>query len=581
MNVLLKTANRRVWGMGAACVVVVFFQVWLAMLFPKYLQEVSSLLKIPGVEMNSIIPVVWRMFLCSCGVVITGALSAALAAAWSSAQTMQTRDALFGKIVSCSPGELSSYTTSSLISRCTYDIAQLQTFLTAVPQSLVYAPLVGISTVIVLMKQNLVWTAITVITVVSTVATLMYLIAKITPKSYLIAQHTDSLSRLAMEHISGLRMVHAYNAYDYHQDHFHRKNEEFTAANIYINSKMSFLGPVFAFFQNIGDFAIYLTGAGMVMASAAAMKLPTFSGMIAAAYYNGQAILTFIIVTVVLIQLPSTLASVRRISEVLSEEIKIVDGAGVGSDGTPGTLEFRNVSFRYPGSAADALHGISFTVERGTTAAIIGATGSGKTSLLNLVARLYDASEGTVLVDGHDVRDFVLDDLRSRIGYVPQKSLLFTGTIEGNINYGENTRFQAAIAEIKKAAEAGQAKEFIEKTPLGYQSQVEHGGMNFSGGQRQRLAISRAICRNPEIYLFDDSFSALDLKTDRQLRASLKQVSSGATVLIVAQRISTIRDADKIIVLDKGCVAGQGSHKELLETCPVYREIAESQSDGR
>ena len=277
--------------------------------------------------------------------------------------------------------------------------------------------------------------------------------------------------------------------------------------------------------------------------------------------------------------LPRSIASLRRIHEVLSTDIKIHDGSGVSvSSRDIGKIEFRNVSFRYPGAVKDALSGITFTVYPGQTAAIIGSTGSGKTSILNLIPRLYDTSEGSVLVDGFDVKDFKLNDLRQRLGYVPQKSMLFSMSIAENIAYGDTSRFRATIRHIKEAADIGQARDFIERQEAGYVTEVQQGGKNFSGGQRQRLTISRAVSRDPEIYIFDDSFSALDFKTDKILRTKLRETANGATMIIVAQRIGTIMNADKIIVLDKGRVAGMGTHKELMASCEIYREMAESQS---
>ena len=475
--------------------------------------------------------------------------------------------------------EVAKFSTPSLITRCTFDVMQIQFFISAAPPMLTRALFIGVLATAGILGKHIIWTSITGGLIALMLVFIAFLIVLVTPATMRVNTLTDKLNKLSLEHLTGLRVIHAYNAQNYQQKKFDGVNTALADTNIYINNRMALMYPALTLFNNAACLLIYFSGLFILHSTGEAQKLPVFSDMIASVSYSGQAIFAFFIVITLLVMLPRVIASSKRINEVLSTDIKIQDGSGVSvSSNDIGKVEFRNVSFRYPGAVSDALSGISFTVKPGQTAAIIGSTGSGKTSILNLIPRLYDASEGSVLVDGSDVRDFKLNDLRERLGYVPQKSMRFSMSIAENIGYGDTSRFRATIQTIKEAAEIGQAKEFIESQEFGYVTEVQQGGKNFSGGQRQRLTISRAICRNPEIYIFDDSFSALDFKTDKILRAKLRETAGNATMIIVAQRISTIKNADMIIVLDKGRIAGTGTHEELMSSCEVYREIAESQS---
>ena len=461
----------------------------------------------------------------------------------------------------------------SLLTRCTLDITQIQMFISMLPMIIIRAPLTGILAVINLSKQNYIWTGVIASIVLIIIIFVIFLITSLTPRMKIVNKLTDKLNQVSFEHISGIRVIHAYNAYDYQAKRFNDVNAPLTDTNIYVNSRMSAMYPVLTFFQSIPGIIIYVTGAYMIMSLAdSSAKLALFSDMLVAFFYSGIVINAFMIITLMLIQLPRLLVCSGRVNEVINSPVSIQDGNYSGEIAKSGTIEFNHVSFKYPGAGANSLDDISFSVSRGQTVAFIGPTGCGKSSLLNLIPRLYDASEGRILVDGVDVKDFNLADLRSRIGYVPQKNILFTGTIADNINFSGNNN------NLERASEIAQAKDFIEARPDSYNSQVEHGGGNFSGGQRQRLTIARAVSKSAEIYLFDDSFSALDLVTDKKLRQALREEFQDATILIAAQRISTIINADKIIVIDKGRIVGEGTHSELMQSCPLYQEIAKSQT---
>ncbi|MBO4395341.1 MAG: ABC transporter ATP-binding protein, partial [Eubacterium sp.] len=390
-------------------------------------------------------------------------------------------------------------------------------------------------------------------------------------------KQVDNVNRVNREHLSGIRVIHAFNAFDYQEERFGEVNESLFKASRSVDRRTGLFAPFMTSMMNLLNVLIYFVGAFVISGAASGDRLQLFSDMVTFSSYAVLVMSAFVQLLLIYIGIVKAMASWDRISEVLKSDISIQDGADEQEDKKDGSIVFENVSFEYPGAGGYALKDINLSIKKGQTVAFIGATGSGKTSILNLIPRFYDATKGRVLVDGKDVRDYKLRDLRNKLGYIPQKSMLFSGTISDNIAYGDNGRFQATLTEIKKASEVGQAREFIEKKEGGYDAKVAEGGKNFSGGQKQRLTISRAICRDPEIYLFDDSFSALDFKTDRMLRDRLKEVAADATVLIVAQRIGTIMGADCIYVIDKGQIVGAGKHDELLSSCPIYQEIASSQ----
>ena len=579
MKTILRYTRCREWILIAAAFLFTALQVKLELLFPEYLKNITLLIQSETIDFQVLKVLCLEMFGFVAGSLICAILTVLFVAVSSSVITARIRQGVFSKIMDFSLEEVAEFSTPSLITRCTFDVIELQMFFTIAPPMLARAVLTGGMATAGIVGKNIIWTSITGVAVVLMLSIIICLIVFMTPATMRVNKLTDKLNRISLEHLTGLRVIHAYNAQEYQQKKFDGVNTSLADTNIYINKWMALMYPSVTLFSNLTGLLIYFSGVFILKSSGALQRLPVFSDMIASASYSYQAVMAFFMLTFILIMMPRVIASLRRISEVIFADVKIKDGVGVSvSKNDTGKVEFRGVSFRYPGAVSDALSGISFTVDPGQTAAIIGSTGSGKTSILNLIPRLYDVSSGEVFVDGFNVKDFKLNDLRERLGYVPQKSMLFSMSVAENIGYGESSRFIATIEHIKEAAEVGQAREFIEAQEEGYNTQVQQGGKNFSGGQRQRLTISRAISRNPEIYIFDDSFSALDFKTDKKLRAKLRETAGNATIIIVAQRISTIRNADKIIVLDKGRIAGKGTHEELMSSCEVYREMAESQS---
>jgi ATP-binding cassette subfamily B protein len=455
---------------------------------------------------------------------------------------------------------------------------QVNLFISVGVQALVQCPLTVIIAVLK-MKGNSTWmTAVAATAALITVITILLFLLSV-KKTAMVQKLIDDVNRLTKEHLTGMRVVHAYNGYEYQKKQFEATNDRLMKTNVSANRYIGAIQPFFNVSVNALTLVIYILGSSMILSmDSISLKQQTFSQMVVFSSYSLQAFSAFAMILIVLTALPRLIISLRRIVEVIDTEVEITDGmAANGLNGKFGTIEFRHVSFTYPGSSEKALDDISFTVKKGETLAIIGSTGSGKTTLMNLIPRFYDATEGAVFVDGRNVIDYNLWALRDMIGYVPQKSFLFAGTIGSNIDYGQKSGLENTLSEIKKAAEIGQSKEFVERKQGQYEARVEEGGSNFSGGQRQRLTISRAVCRDPEFYLFDDSFSALDFKTDSILRRKLRENAKDSTQVIVGQRVGSIMDADCILVLDKGKIVGKGRHEELLKSCQVYREIALSQ----
>lgn len=579
MRIILRYTRGREWLFVAAMLLLTALQVKLELIFPEYLREITFLIQSAAIDSGKLAMLCAKMLALVAGTLFCAILNVLLAAVSSSVISARIRQAVFSKIMDFSLEEVTKFSTSSLITRCTFDIMQVQFLLAGSPQMLTRAFLIGIMATLGIWGKNIIWTSITGGSVALMTVILALLVILLTPATMRVNKLTDRLNKISLEHLTGLRVISAYNAQDYQQKKFDGVNNALADTNIYINNRMALFYPTATLFGNVITLLIYLSGVFILRSTGELHRLGAFSDMIASVSYAELAIIAFLTLLVMIMMMPRAIASLRRIAEVLDEDVKIQDGKGVTvSSDDIGKVEFRNVSFRYPGAVSDALSGITFTAYPGQTVAIIGSTGSGKTSMLNLIPRLYDTSEGSVMVDGFDVKDFKLQDLRERLGYVPQKSMLFSMSIADNIGYGKSSRFHPTLEHIKEAAEVGQAREFIESQEAGYNTEVQQGGKNFSGGQKQRLTISRAVCRNPEIYIFDDSFSALDFKTDKILRAKLRQTAGNATIIIVAQRISTIRNADSIIVLDKGRIAGTGTHEELMAGCGIYREMAESQS---
>ena len=574
---IFKNLNRKDWALLAAALLFIVVQVWLDLTLPDYMSEITAMVQTDGSAMGEILLAGGKMLLCALGSLICSAVVALIIARAATDFGATLREKLFGQVLSFSMREIGQFSTDSLITRSTNDVTQVQMLLVMGLQSMVKAPIMAVWAVAKIAGKNGAWTLTTGVAVAVLLAIVGACIALALPKFKKLQSLTDDLNRVARENLTGLRVVRAYNAEAYQEDKFDAANDALTRTNLYAQRVMATMMPGITLVMSGLSLAIYWVGAAMIDAAGAAEKLGLFSDMVVFLSYAMQVVMAFMLLVVIFMILPRASVSAKRILEVLETKPSVPDGARTSSpSGETGTVEFRHVSFRYPGAEEDALHDVSFTARKGETVAFIGATGCGKSTLVNLVPRFYDATEGAVLVDGADVREYEARALRNRIGYVSQKATLFRGTVASNVAYGDNGRDRLG-EDVVESVYAAQAADFVEKLDGGYDGYVAQGGANFSGGQKQRLSIARAICRRPEILIFDDSFSALDYKTDRALREALKKTCAGATKLIVAQRIGTIRDADRIVVLDEGRVAGQGTHEELMRSCEVYREIASSQ----
>ena len=558
--------------------VFIVIQVWLDLKLPDYMSNVTNLVQTKGSSMKDILEQGGYMLLCAFGSMAAAMIVGYFAAKVAAGLAYTLRGQIYDKVLDYSMEEVNRFSTSSLINRTTNDITQVQTLVAMGLQAIIKAPILAVWAVVKISGKSLQWTTATAVAVFVLIIMLGATLIFAVPRFKRIQGLTDNLNRVTREQLTGIRVVRAYNAESYQEKKFSDANEELTKTNLTANRVMAIMSPGMTLINSGLTLAVYWIGAYMIEAADLTEKLNIFSDMVVFSNYAMQVIMAFKMLNMIFILLPRAQVSARRICEVLETENKINDGKeNEGKPDMRGCVEFRNVSFRYPDAGGDTLSDISFTARKGETIAFIGATGSGKTSLINLIPRFYDVSEGQVLVDGVDVRDYRQKDLRNRIGYVSQKATLFSGTVSSNVAYGENGGQTAGAQEIKEAVSIAQATDFVERMPGTYGAAIAQGGTNVSGGQRQRLSIARAIARKPEILIFDDSFSALDYKTDRALRKKLNERTKDTTKLIVAQRIGTIRNADRIIVLEKGQIVGQGRHEELLASCPTYQEIASSQ----
>lgn len=575
---ILKRLNWKEWLQVGLSVVFIVMQVWLNLKLPDYMSKITILTQTPGSKMSDIWQSGGYMLLCALGSfassVIVGFFAARIAASFS----QRLRSLLFSKVDSFSMEELNRFSTASLITRSTNDVTQIQMLVVMSLQMVISAPITAVWAITKIAGKGFDWTMATGVTLIALVALISVIMALIMPKFRKMQVLTDNINRVTMENLTGLRVVRAYNAEGYQENKFEGANGDLTSTQLYTSRGMAVMMPVLTMLMSGLTLAIYWIGAYLINSAGTADKLILFSNMVVFSSYAMQVIMAFMMVVIMFVMLPRAAVSAKRINEVLDTEPAILYGrTAEGKKGADGEVVFNNVSFKYPGAADYVLHDVSFSVRKGETVAFIGSTGSGKSTLINLVPRFFDATEGEILVDGVNVKDYTQEALYDKIGYVPQKAVLFKGTVSSNVGYGDNGRAQPAKDEIKNAARIAQASDFVNKMDGRYDADIAQAGSNVSGGQKQRLAIARAVCRSPEIYIFDDSFSALDYKTDRVLRSALKKETAGVTSMIVAQRIGTIMDADQIIVLDEGRVVGKGKHRELLKSCDVYREIAMSQ----
>ena len=575
---LFKHFTKREWlGMGIIFILAIL-QTWLTMTMPEYMSEITQLVQTEGSAMGDILTAGGKMLLCAVGTLLTAVATVLCTAQVSAGLSANLRSAVFDKVQSFSMQEIGKFSTSSLLTRSTNDVMQVQMLLVLGTEILFKAPMTAIWAIVKISGKGWQWTTVTAVAVVVLLMLVSICLSLALPKFKKMQKLTDNLNRVTRENLNGLQVIRAYNAEEYQEEKFEAANEELKSAQLFTGRVMSFMSPGIQAVMNGLSLAVYWIGAYLIQNAAASEKLSLFSEMVVFSQYAVQVVMAFMMLVMISVLLPRALFSAKRINEVLDTPLSVPDGKGKDSvPGKEGVVEFLDVSFKYPDGGKEALSHISFTANKGETVAFIGATGCGKSTAVNLIPRFYDVTEGEVLVDGVNVKDYTQEALRNKIGYVSQKATLFSGTISSNVAYGEKGAGGFTQEDVKNAVHIAQAEEFVEKKEEGYNGYVAQGGANFSGGQKQRLSIARAVCRNPEILIFDDSFSALDYKTDRILRKELDRACKDVTRLIVAQRIGTIRDADKIIVLEDGCVAGMGTHEELMENCQVYRQIALSQ----
>lgn len=578
MSTLLRYLQKQDWLFMLCSLVSIIFQVWLSLKLPDYMSEITRLVQTEGSAIGEILTAGEMMLFCALGSLAAAVITGFFVAKTSAGISVRLREAVFNKTISLSMEELHQFSTASLIIRSTNDITQIKMAIMMGLQIGVKAPIMAVWALLKIYGKSEPWTVVTVIFVCILLALLGSIFALVIPKFTILQKLTDNLNRVAREHLAGLRVVRAYGAETYQEAKFECANQELTTTNLFTNRLMAIASPGMQLIMSGLTLTIYWTGVAIINEAAMLDKLNIFSDMIVFSSYAAQVISAFMMLTMMLMVIPRAVVSVRRVCEVLNAESSMVDGeVQAGNLGQQGEIQFRHVSFRYPNGADNVLQNISFTVQPGERVALIGSTGSGKSTLVNLIPRFYDVTAGEVLVDGLPVKQYEQRALRNKLGYVSQKAVLFSGTVASNVAYGDNGQDTPDEKQIEKSLQIAQAAEFVAAMDGACDAAIAQGGANISGGQKQRLAIARAVCRRPQIYIFDDCFSALDYQTEQALRQKLQQETAGATTIVVAQRIGTILDADKILVLDNGRIVGMGKHEELMETCPVYQEIAKSQ----
>ena len=575
---LLKKLTKKDMALAGLAFLLILAQVYLNLTMPDYMSDMTVLVQTEGSAMADILAAGGKMLLCAVGSLLTAACIAVCAAKISANFSANLRGQVFNRVQSFSMEEIGRFSTSSLITRSTNDITQVQMVLVLGLEVFLKAPVTAVWAICKIAGKSWQWTATTGIAVIILLCIVGTCVMVAMPKFRKLQILTDNINRVTRENLTGLRVVRAYNAEDYQKTKFEKANDELKRTQLFANRTMAILMPGIMLVMNGLTLAVYWVGAYLINDAGMQDKLTLFSDMIVFSQYAMQVVMAFMMLVMIFVLVPRASVAAKRINEVLDTEPAIEDGAETEAKaGMTGEVEFRHVSFKYPDAEKNVLEDITFTAHKGDTVAFIGSTGCGKSTVINLIPRFYDATEGEVLVDGMNVKEYTQEALKNRIGYVSQKAILFSGTVAGNVAYGENGGKPAGREDIIDAVHTAQADEFVEKLPDTYDGFVAQGGSNLSGGQKQRISIARAICRHPEIMIFDDSFSALDYKTDRILRQTLDEKCGDTTRLIVAQRIGTIRDADKIIVLDEGRIAGMGTHDELMKNCEVYRQIAFSQ----
>ena len=575
---LLKNFTKKEWGQMFIVLLLILVQVWLDLKLPDYMANITKLVQTEGSQMSEI----WKnggyMLLCALVSLVAAIATGYITASVASNFSMIVRDKLFEKVQNLSMHEVKSFSTSSLITRTTNDITQIEMLLSTGLHLMLRVPITAVWAITKILNKSWQWSSITGVAVLVLLSVIGIINIFVIPRFKIIQKLTDKLNNVTRENLTGIRVVRAFNAEKYQENKFENVNSDLTKNQLFNQKAFAIMQPVMYLILYGLTLAIYFVGARLIDSADMVNKLPLFGDMIVFSSYAMEVIISFLMLAIIFMMIPRAQVSSKRINEVLDTDISIKNGT-LKQDKTDlkGVVEFKNVSFKYPDAEEYLLKDISFIANKGETVAFIGSTGSGKSTLINLVPRFYDATEGEVLVDGVNVKEYDENFLHNKLGYVSQKAVMFSGTVNSNVTYGDNGKEKISENKVKEAVRVAQATEFVEKMDEKYDAHIAQNGTNISGGQKQRLSIARAIARDPEIYIFDDSFSALDYKTDSTLRKELKEYTKDATTLIVAQRIGTIMNADKILVLDEGKVVGEGTHKELLNSCEVYKQIALSQ----
>ena len=574
---LLKNLRKREIIYALICITLVASHVWLELKIPDYMSGITRLVQTEGSNMSEILEQGGMMILCAFISLVCNIVTGFFAARVASGFSATLRKKIFEKVENMGIAEVKKFSTSSLITRTTNDVMQVEMLIGMGLQAMVKAPIMAVSAIFKILDKGFEWSILVACCVSILLTVVVILMIIVLPRFAKVQKLIDKINGVTRENLSGIRVIRAFNAEKYQTNKFKDVNDELTEMQLFNQRCFSLMNPIMNLINHGLVLGIYIIGAILISKAGMLDKINLFSNMVVFSSYGMHVIMSFLMLSMIFMMVPRAQISAKRINEVLEEKISVVEGTFSGKTKETGTVEFKNVSFKYPDADEYVLRDISFKVNKGETIAFIGSTGSGKSTLINLVPRFYDVTEGEVLVDGINGKEYTTESLNNKLGYVPQKAIMFTGTVEDNISYGDNGKGKIKLDKVKEAIKVAQGKDFVEKMEDNYQAHIARGGTNVSGGQKQRLAIARAIARDPEIYIFDDSFSALDYRTDATLRKELKKYTKDATSMIVAQRIGTIIHADKIVVLDEGECVGIGTHKELLKTCDVYKEIALSQ----
>ena len=573
---IMKNFTKRDIIVILLCIAIMVFQVWIELRLPEYMSTITKLIQTSGSTISEVLKQGGFMLLCAFGSMASAIMIGYLSSGLSASFSLKLREKVFKKVQKLAEAEIKSFSTSSLITRTTNDVTQIEMLISMGLQAMIKAPIMAVWAISKILGKSMELSSMVGVGVVILLTTVFTIMTIVSPKFEKIQKLTDKLNATTRENLMGIRVVRAFNAEKFQTKRFSDANNEMTNTHLLIQKAFAFMSPIMNLVMHFLTLGIYFVGANLIIKVGMIEKINLFSNMVVFTSYGMQVIMSFLMLTMIFMIMPRARVSANRINEVISADESIKDGKAVKSK-EEGTVEFKNVSFKYPDADEYLLKDITFKINKGETVAFIGSTGSGKSTLINLIPRFYDVTDGEILVDGINVKDYKLNALHNIIGYISQKAFMFTGSVKDNIRFGDNGKKESTNDEIMTALDVAQASDFVKSMDKGIDSHIARGGTNISGGQKQRLSIARAIARNPEIYIFDDTFSALDYKTDATLRKKLKKHTKNATTLIVAQRIGTIMNADKIVVLDKGECVGIGTHKELLNNCPVYKEIALSQ----